>query len=147
MFRAVINHLPLPLKKKLKFTKLLPEPYRRCSTVSYICILLLRKSTFFHGKIITKKNTSNHTVSLDTNLPLANHNPAIFSVLPGTPKPQKFFQVDKNPCKFQYGWLDRKKHLVPVGIYLLKVNNRNTRTSCEICSKLTAKTTAWCLYC
>ena len=29
--------------------------------------------------------------------------PAIFSVLPGTPKPQKFFQVDKNPCKFQYG--------------------------------------------
>ena len=27
----------------------------------------------------------------------------------------------------------------PVGIYLLKVNNRNTRTSCEICSKLTIK--------
>ena len=28
----------------------------------------------------------------------------------------------------------------PVGIYLLKVNSRNTRTSCEICSKLTVKT-------
>ena len=28
----------------------------------------------------------------------------------------------------------------PVGIYLLKVNNRNTRTRCEICSKLTVKT-------
>ena len=26
---------------------------------------------------------------------------------------------------------------LPVGIYLLKVNNINTRTSCEICSKLT----------
>ena len=26
------------------------------------------------------------------------------------------------------------------GIYLLKVNNRSTRTSCEICSKLTIKT-------
>ena len=26
------------------------------------------------------------------------------------------------------------------GIYLLKVNNRNTRTRCEICSKLTIKT-------
>ena len=26
------------------------------------------------------------------------------------------------------------------GIYLLKVNNRNTRTSSEICSKLTIKT-------
>ena len=29
--------------------------------------------------------------------------------------------------------------LNPVGIYLLKVNNRNTRTRCEICSKLTIK--------
>ena len=28
----------------------------------------------------------------------------------------------------------------PVGIYLLKVNNRNIRTRCEICSKLTIKT-------
>ena len=28
----------------------------------------------------------------------------------------------------------------PVGIYLLKVNNRTTRTRCEICSKLTIKT-------
>ena len=28
----------------------------------------------------------------------------------------------------------------PAGIYLLKVNNRNTRTRCEICSKLTLMT-------
>ena len=28
----------------------------------------------------------------------------------------------------------------PAGIYLLKVNNRNTRARCEICSKLTVKT-------
>ena len=28
----------------------------------------------------------------------------------------------------------------PVGIYLLKVNNRNPRKRCEICSKLTIKT-------
>ena len=28
----------------------------------------------------------------------------------------------------------------PASIYLLKVNNRNTRTRCEICSKLTIKT-------
>ena len=27
----------------------------------------------------------------------------------------------------------------PAGIYLLKVNNRNTRTRCEICSELTIK--------
>ena len=30
------------------------------------------------------------------------------------------------------------------GIYLLKVNNRNTRTRCEICSKLTIKTPEQC---
>ena len=41
----------------------------------------------------------------------------------------------------------------PAGIYLLKVNNRNTGTRCEICSKLTIKTperrlaSFWCLYC
>ena len=28
----------------------------------------------------------------------------------------------------------------PASIYLLKVNNRNTRRNCEICSKLTIKT-------
>ena len=27
----------------------------------------------------------------------------------------------------------------PVGNYMFKVNNRNTRTRCEICSKLTTK--------
>ena len=30
--------------------------------------------------------------------------------------------------------------LCPVGVYLLKANNRNTRTKCEICSVLTIKT-------
>ena len=39
----------------------------------------------------------------------------------------------------------------PASTYLFKVNNRNTRTMCEICSKLTIKTTErrqfWCLYC
>ena len=37
---------------------------------------------------------------------------------------------------------------LPVGIYLLKVNNRNTRTNCEICSKLTINMASfWYLYC
>ena len=36
-------------------------------------------------------------------------------------------------------WLE-KSSTDPVGIYLLKVNNRNTRTRCEICSKLTIRT-------
>ena len=38
------------------------------------------------------------------------------------------------------GWSDHD----PPGIYLLKVNNRNTRTSCEICSELTIKTLERC---
>ena len=33
----------------------------------------------------------------------------------------------------------RYKHVIPAGIYLLKVNNRNTSTSREICLKLTTK--------
>ena len=32
------------------------------------------------------------------------------------------------------------RYSFPAGIYLLKVNNRNTRTRCEICSKLTINT-------
>ena len=38
----------------------------------------------------------------------------------------------------------------PAGNYMFKVNNRNTRTKCEICSKLTIKTPErrqWRLYC
>ena len=41
----------------------------------------------------------------------------------------------------------RKYDLFPAGIYLLKVNNRNTRTRCEICLKLTIKTSERCHYC
>ena len=36
---------------------------------------------------------------------------------------------------------------IPANIYLFKVNNRNTRKKCEICSKLTIKTPErrqWC---
>ena len=32
--------------------------------------------------------------------------------------------------------------ITPTNIYLFKLNNRNTRKRCEICSKLTIKTTA-----
>ena len=34
----------------------------------------------------------------------------------------------------------KKRFLIPVGIYMFKVNNRNTGTRCEICSKLPIKT-------
>ena len=38
----------------------------------------------------------------------------------------------------------QEKSTNPAGNYLLKVNNRNTRTRCEICSKLTIKTPERC---
>ena len=55
------------------------------------------------------------------------------------------------PINMNASWLSVPDY--PAGIYLLKVNNRNTRTRCEICSKLTVKATErrqasfWCLYC
>ena len=36
--------------------------------------------------------------------------------------------------------LQVSQDLLPAGIYLLKANNRNTRTRCEICTELTIKT-------
>ena len=35
----------------------------------------------------------------------------------------------------------------PAGIYLFKVNIKNTRIMCEICSELTIKTSQQCQYC
>ena len=46
-------------------------------------------------------------------------------------------EVATKPCYL----LDTgRKRNAPAGIYLLKVNKRNTKTRCEICSKLTIKT-------
>ena len=46
---------------------------------------------------------------------------------------RKIFQVKIFNVK--HSWM------YPAGIYLLKINNRNTRTRCEICSKLKMKST------
>ena len=35
------------------------------------------------------------------------------------------------------------RYYYPAGNYMFKVNNRNTRTRCDICSKLTIKTPEW----
>ena len=51
------------------------------------------------------------------------------------------------PAKHVFGNGLVVRRIYPVGIYLLKVNNRNTRTKCEIFSKLTIKTPKrhqWC---
>ena len=63
--------------------------------------------------------------------------------------------VQSSPGLHSLYWFQTSRN--PAGIYLLKVNNRNSRTRCEICSKLTIKTPGrrqWrrsgsfcCLYC
>ena len=40
-------------------------------------------------------------------------------------------------------WLTVSVKKIPVNKYLLKVNIRSSRKSCEICSKLTVKATEW----
>ena len=45
----------------------------------------------------------------------------------------------KSPSKIKLSYLDDIES-IPAGNYMFKVNNRNTRTRCEICSKLTIKT-------
>ena len=50
---------------------------------------------------------------------------------------KKSFKCDK--CNRCYNWYSGLRQHSPAGIYLLKVNNRNTRTRCVICSKLTIK--------
>ena len=45
----------------------------------------------------------------------------------------------ENGLKGNYSECEYAFSIYPAGIYLLKVNNRNTRTRCEICSKLTIK--------
>ena len=45
-----------------------------------------------------------------------------------------------HPLGLTYGKWEMAKSPFPVGIYLLKVNNKNSRTRWEICSKLTIKT-------
>ena len=39
--------------------------------------------------------------------------------------------------------LDSVASITPAGNHMFKVNNRNTRTKCEICSKLTIKILEW----
>ena len=70
------------------------------------------------------------------------------------------FEQDSEYASAPLGWLGIVRRslgvtfdIIPAGIYLLKINNRNARTRCEICSKLTIKTperrqaSFWCRYC
>ena len=55
-----------------------------------------------------------------------------------------YYVLYETRTKFPKIYINENKNISvinsPAGIYLLKVKNRNTRTRCEICSKLTIKT-------
>ena len=64
-------------------------------------------------------------------------------------KKGSIFYIDMAELKKRYYiWFLWEPHRTfPANIYKFKVNNRNTRTRCEICSKLTKKTPEqrhWC---
>ena len=50
----------------------------------------------------------------------------------------RYFCYNKNAKKTSVH--KRKNQKIPAGIYLLKINNDNSKTRCTICSKLTKKT-------
>ena len=51
-----------------------------------------------------------------------------------------FFPVLISKISTSYNLETMEKRFIPAGIYLFTVNNRNFKTMCEICSKLTIKT-------
>ena len=57
---------------------------------------------------------------------------------------KNYWEEKDSNCFFLAPLLSLKKCYDPAGIYLLKVNNRNTRARCEICSKLTIKAPERC---
>ena len=50
------------------------------------------------------------------------------------------FEIENNKLIWVHNLVDNEAVTHPVSIYLLKVNNRDTRAKCKICLKLTIKT-------
>ena len=77
-----------------------------------------------------------------------------FAIVSQSKCSQRFHKIQKHMrhLKACNVFKKRLKLVIQAGNYMFKVNNRNTRTRCEICSKLTIKTpeprlaSFWCLY-
>ena len=65
--------------------------------------------------------------------------PALAGTMSKNPIRTRYFCFNKNANKIMY--TNAKIRIHPVGIYLLKANNENSRTKCVICIKLTKKDT------
>ena len=92
----------------------------------YYCFTSLRFPYIFHDRLGSSKCEVNIRFNINGFVEWAEHW-------------EKFSFIVSQPA-FAHDHLPKT---IPVGIYLLKVNNRNTRTRCEICSKLTIKTPEW----
>ena len=75
---------------------------------------------------------------MNLNLPLLNTLSQMFLDLQNFLKCFSIMHM-KVDCIIKWSALFIRKK-IPAGIFLFKVNNRNTRTRCEICSKLTINT-------
>ena len=89
----------------------------------YYCFTLLRFPYIFHKRLGSSKCEMNIRFNINGFVEWAEHW-------------EKFSFIVSKPA-FTHDHLPKT---IPVGIYLLKVNNRNIRTRCKICSKLTIKT-------
>ena len=89
----------------------------------YYCFTLLRFPYIFHERLGSSKCEMNIRFNINGFVEWAEHW-------------EKFSFIVSQPA-FTHDHLPKT---IPVGIYLLKVNNRNIRTRCKICSKLTIKT-------
>ena len=89
--------------------------------------------------VISHKNVINFSIAIFT---------IFFEELQGRAR-QDFCSIAK--CCFECDICSRKEleEKCPAGSCIFKVNNKNTRTRCEICSQLTIKTPESChwLYC
>ena len=93
---------------------------------------------------ITQNNNTNHVSSkqLLSKLHFLLNSMDLLSLV----QPSSSNQMWRTSLPTQQNYLNRNNlqkvitTFYPVGIYMFKVNNRNTRTRCEICSKLTIKT-------
>ena len=73
-------------------------------------------------------------------------NPRILLVLE-TDLRQIFLPSPSNWFTTQIDWTVYGFYMIPANNYLFKINNRNFRKRCVICSKLTLKTPEWCYWC
>ena len=91
-----------------------------------------------------KSGNQNKVIHFHVSQMLHSKNPCFFKVELNFPYQTISFQFSSVSSKTSIFSIFKSKHYFyiyhPAGNYVFKVKNRNIRTTCEICSKLTIKT-------